>query len=258
MCLLVFSYDVHAQYRLIVAANRDEFHHRPTASAAWWPEAPEVVGGRDLEAGGTWLGFTTGGRFAAITNFREPGRHVETNRSRGGLVAGFLRDSGCSGDYAKEVASRGAQYNGFNLLVGDTRELWWVSNRCDSPRRVEPGVHGLSNHLLDTPWPKVKRSTEQLEKLVGRASSIAVASLFDLLEDRSRPLDHELPDTGVGRELERLLSPPYIVSPGYGTRSSTVMLVGKDGEVVFVEKSWAPDGSETGRAEFRFELDSVC
>ncbi len=249
MCTLLFAWQVDPARPLIVAANRDEFHARPTAAASTWPrdaeaDAPEIVAGRDLQAGGTWLGVTREGRFAALTNVREPLVAPPPGaRSRGGLVAEFLRGRAAPGEYLAGLAPD--TYAGFNLVVGDRSSLWYLSNRSGPARALGPGVYGVSNAALDTPWPKVRRGRENLARLVaaGEASPEAVLAL---LADRAPAPDAELPDTGVGLVMERVLSPLCVVSPGYGTRSSTALTIHRDGVVEFRERSHdAPgDGSD--------------
>jgi uncharacterized protein with NRDE domain len=250
MCLLVLAWDAHPRYRLLVAANRDEFHRRPTAAAAPWPEHPGLVAGRDLEAGGTWLGITSGDRFAALTNFREPGRHRADAPSRGELVTAFLTASDPPREYLARLALDADRYNGFSLVAGDSSDLWYLSNRGPGPLPLDAGVHGLSNHLLDTPWPKVVRSRQRFAALIER-DEVDAEQLLALLSDREAPQDDELPDTGVGLELERLLAPPCVVSPGYGTRSSTALLVGRDGTTLLLERTLDPAGRESSRREVR-------
>lgn len=235
MCTLLFAWQVDPARPLIVAANRDEFHGRPTAPAQRWADAPRVFAGRDLLAGGTWLGVGPGSRFAALTNVREPGVAVPAEaRSRGELVAEFLRGDEAPGDYLARLDP--AQYAGFNLVVADARALWYLSNRSGPARALGPGVYGISNAALDTPWPKVVRGRERLAALVA-AGAATTEALLDLLADRAPAADAELPDTGVGLALERMLSPLCIVGPDHGTRSSTALIILRDGTVEFRERS---------------------
>jgi uncharacterized protein with NRDE domain len=253
MCLVLLVHDVHPRYRLIVAANRDEFYDRPTATAAYWTEAPDVLAGRDLRAGGTWLGINRAGRFAAVTNFRQGEREAEAPRSRGHLVSGYLTGDVRPSHYMRQVKRDAALYNGFNFLAADASDVIYFSNREGEMRALAPGVYGLSNHLLDTPWPKVTAGKAALEALTGEsAAPDLMVELFGLLADRTRPSDDRLPETGSGPEWERLLSSAFIASPRYGTRSSTVVLVTGDGRVTFGERSFGPNGEFTG--EIRYEL----
>ncbi len=261
MCLIALALDADPAYRLVVAANRDEFYARPTAPAAWWEDAPQVLAGRDLREGGTWMGVTRDGRFAAITNYRDPGfAQLAGAPSRGALVADFLRGSADAEAYARDVAARAAEYNGFNLLVGDDDGLFYLSNRAPGVRRLEPGVYGLSNALLDTPWPKVLRARAAVADALARAEGDEWdSSLWEMLADRVIAADDALPDTGVGAERERLLSPPFIRTDVYGTRASTVLTIARDGEVRFVERSAAPgqEGWTESRHAFRIADESV-
>lgn len=243
MCLILLAHAAHPSYRLILTANRDEFHDRPTRPAHRWPDAPHVVAGLDLRGGGTWLGVTDGGRWAAVTNFRDAAQLGRTAPSRGKLVADYLRRDLSPRAYVDQVAELGAEMNGFNLLVGDADEVWWISNRApELAGPVGPGIHGISNALLDTPWPKVVRGKRELERLVSAASAPDPDQLIGILLDRTLAADHELPQTGVGTEMERALSAPFIATPGYGTRSSTALLIDHSGGVLLVERTHHPGG----------------
>ncbi len=252
MCLILMAWQAHPEYPLVVAANRDEFFARPTAPAAFWPEAPQVLAGRDLEAGGTWLGVARNGRFAALTNYRDPAQTRQGAPSRGGLVSRFLTGAQSGEEYLAELETVADRYNGFNLIFGDQRDLWCFSNCGEGERRLSPGIYGLSNHLLDTPWPKVARGKSALS-----ASLQALpdeAPLFSLLRDDSLAPDEVLPRTGVGLEWERLLSAAFVRSPGYGTRSATVLLRDKLGGVRFTEQEYLPDASPGERRQFAFAV----
>jgi len=255
MCLIFVAYKYKPPYDLVIAANRDEFYERPSASAEFWKEAPFVLGGKDLMAGGTWLGITKSGRFAAITNYRDPGSHKQQAPSRGHLVSGFLTGTEAPGEYILKIASGTDQYNGFSLFVGDRSSMSYLSNRGSGPQDLPPGLYGLSNHLLDTPWPKVERGKKALEDLLAGPDHVREDVLFDILADRSRPPDELLPSTGMSLEWERILASPFIISPVYGTRSSTIILVRRDGKVTFVEKVFnsSPDPQEIKRFEFTLD-----
>jgi uncharacterized protein with NRDE domain len=254
VCLLLFALGTRPELPLVVAANRDELYARATAPADFWPERPEVLAGRDLEAGGTWLGVTRGGRFAALTNYRDPSAQRAGAPSRGALVADFLAGDEDAESFLARIASVGARYNGFNLVAGDARELFWLSNRTERVERVPAGVHGLSNHLLDTPWPKVERGRERLETLLASGEPVP-DDLFELLLDAERAPDDALPETGVGLEWERALSPPFIASPTYGTRSSTVVLF-REGEVELLERIHQTGRANAEERRFRFGVES--
>lgn len=237
MCLIVFALDCHPRYRLVLAANRDEYYSRPTTPAAFWADAPQVLAGRDLLAGGTWLGVTKESRLAAVTYYREPSLPVHQPPSRGRLAADFLTGSMPPEDYRERLRQEGGRYGGFNLLFGDDVGLFYHANRGDAPFRVASGVHGLSNGLLDTPWPKVVAARDRLAELL-REDTVAPEALFALLADRSPYPDPQLPDTGFGIERERHLSPIFIAGSDYGTRSSTVLLIDRDGRVTFIERTF--------------------
>jgi uncharacterized protein with NRDE domain len=259
VCLILFAYHTDPRYRLVVAANRDERYARPALPVAQWPDAPEIIAGRDLEQGGTWMGLSRRGRFAAVTNYREGHGLKTAPRSRGVLVAEFLRGGRGAAAYAAEVQRQGADYNGFSLLVGDGDELWFVSNRAAQPRRVEPGVHGLSNHLLDTPWPKVVTGTAALRAaLTAPAPALIVDALYEVLGARTLAADHALPDTGVGLARERQLSPPFIVSDTYGTRSSSVVLLPATGEAEFHERIYGAGGTPLGAITHRVSVGTAA
>ena len=231
MCLILFAYKIHPKYKLILAANRDEFYERPTASARFWEDAPDVLAGRDLVQGGTWLGVTKSGRFACVTNYRNPNQ-PKGKLSRGGLVSDFLRGNQTVSEYLKTVESEAENFTGFNLLVGDFSEehdeLAYLSNRGDDIKVLSAGIYGLSNALLDTPWQKVLKGKAGLAKVVAEKKELLPDSLFDILQDRILAKDKDLPETGIGLERERILSPCFIETPIYGTRSSSVVLIGND------------------------------
>jgi uncharacterized protein with NRDE domain len=205
MCLIVLAWRTHSRYRLIVAANRDEYFLRPAAPAGFWDDHPSVLAGRDLEAGGTWLGITLEGRFAALTNYRNPAEKRTGVPSRGALVSEFLTGKAAPREYVQEVEERGSEYNGFGLLVGDAGSMYFLSNRGGHAAGVEPGVHGLSNHLLDTPWPKVEKGKARLAAQLDRPFDAEAA--FALLDDIERAPDGELPSTGVSLELLKRIVP---------------------------------------------------
>jgi len=254
MCLILFRWQDHGRYRLALAANRDEFFERPTAPAAFWAVEPGLLAGRDLRSGGSWMGVTRGGRVAAVTNYRDPARIRAESASRGDLVTGFLLGAESPQGYALRVHRDGARYNPFSLLVADASTMWFCTNEGPQPFEVTPGVHGLSNHLLDTPWPKVARGRAALPSALERADD--VEALFSLLADRSRAPDETLPSTGVGLERERVLSSMFISTDDYGTRCSTVLLIDHRGEVTFVERTFAPSGETTHAGDFRFRIES--
>jgi uncharacterized protein with NRDE domain len=254
MCLILIAWRVHSDYPLVVAANRDEFFVRPTAPANFWKDTPQVLAGRDLEAGGTWMGVTRNGRFAALTNFRDPAQNRSGAPSRGGLVADFLAGDEAPQDYLAFIARRGSQCNGYNLLVSDGETLWWSSNMGGDPRRLASGVYGVSNHLLDTPWPKVGAGKTALAQALNGLP--ADEALFRLLLDDEIHPDEHLPQTGVPADWERLLSSAFVKSPDYGTRGSTVLCIGRDGWGSFDEQTWLRGAKSSERLRYRFKLNA--
>ena len=245
MCLIVFAWRPGHAQPLIVAANRDEFYARPTLPLAQWPDAPHVYAGRDQEAGGTWLGVNADGRFAALTNIRDP-HQPPARKSRGELVARFLSGSLPIDEYLAEVNGRSIEYAGFNLLVGTREEMWHYNANHTEPARLEAGVYGLSNAGLDTPWPKLLKAKAALSQALDDPHPHV---LLELLSDPLTAPFAELPDTGVGLATESLLSSVFIASPTYGTRASTALIVNADGTRWMVERSFGPEGGRLGEVE---------
>jgi uncharacterized protein with NRDE domain len=254
MCLIIFAFKESSEYPLVVAGNRDETYGRPAAAAAFWNDFPLVYGGRDLEMGGTWMGLTTSGRFAAVTNYRDGAPKGMAPRSRGDLVGGYLTGTKSAQPYLQAVATRKSEYAGFSTLAGDLGALWYLSNYGEGVEAVARGVHGLSNHLLDTPWPKVTNGKRELAALL-HGGRLSTANLFEMLSDRSVAPPEALPDTGVGVRREKQLGPKFIaVDDHYGTRASTVIIVRRDGEVTYAERSFGARGKFRGEVTRRFRL----
>jgi uncharacterized protein with NRDE domain len=255
MCLLLLALESHPTFRLVVAANRDEFYDRPAAAAAFWPENPSILAGRDLEAGGTWLGVTLDGRFAALTNFREPGKHKPDAPSRGGLVEAFLQKKTSAAEYVEALSRGKHSYNGFSLLAWDGFQLAYCSNRDGSgPRVLDPGLYGLSNGTLDEPWPKVTLAKRLLTTALADTDRGLQERLFALLGDRTEVPDDALPRTGLPVAWERALSPIFVTAGRHGTRCSTVLLLDAEGRAEFEERSFSSDGCLSGRVTLRFIL----
>jgi uncharacterized protein with NRDE domain len=244
VCLIAFATGV-GEYVTVLAANRDEYHARPTLQASAWSDAPEIWGGRDLEAGGTWLALSRTGRLAAVTNVRGSTRE-RGERSRGSLCRDFVTGSTDADAYARRVLEERAHYADFNLLVHDGHSLQYVHRGLDAPVPVAPGVHGLSNAALDVPWPKVVRATGAVRAALEGPPGALVGALFEMLADRHGAADEDLPCTGVPLELERDLAPIFISSAVYGTRASTVIVWRRDGTATFEERSFGPDGVAIG------------
>lgn len=255
MCLILFGWRQHADYPLLLIANRDEYYARPTRAAHWWKDMP-VFGGRDLEAGGTWMGIARDGRFAAVTNVRESGGMRAGKISRGELTRAYLNGNLPAGEYLAEVAERKLDYAGFNLLLGETDRLWYLSNRGDgSPRTIEPGVHGISNGAFDEPWPKLASGRDELATLL--EGEPGRAALMEILTDHRVAEDHVLPSTGVSLDIERMLSSRFIKSPDYGTRASTVLTIDSAGRVEFSEQNFGPEGVAGELVEESFTLEAA-
>lgn len=252
MCLIFAAINSHPVYKLIIAANRDEFYNRRTAAAAHWEDYPNVIGGRDLEAGGTWMGVTTGGKISLLTNYRDPKNIRPDAPSRGHLVADYLEQEVNAFDYMTHVQTHAAEYNGFNLIVGTVDELYYLSNYKDGITKIGNGLIGLSNHLLDTPWPKVVKGKKKLAPLLAR-HEVTTDDLMDFLYD-DVPATDNLPDTGIGLERERALSSMFIKTPGYGSRCSTVVLVDKHNRVQFTERVYDLTTFEYTTAAFEFSV----
>lgn len=255
MCLIVFANNFHPDYRLVLGANRDEFRDRPSEQAHYWPDAPHILGGRDRQAGGTWLGVTTDGRVAAVTNYRDPQQLMTAPPSRGALVSGFLQNPPLTpAEFQGVLNSDGEQFDGFNLLYGTGDNLHYFTNRGGSSGPVPPGVHGLSNHLLDTRWPKLAVARSRLRAIM-QLKRIDPEDIFTALYDPTPFADDMLPDTGIDPERERLLSPIFITDKAYGTRSTTVLLIDRYDRVTLIERTFDHDiaTSDTRRYSFRIQ-----
>jgi uncharacterized protein with NRDE domain len=249
MCLILAAIDQHPDYPLIIAANRDEFYARPSRPLSWWPEDAQLLGGRDLESGGSWFGLTRAGHLAAVTNYREAGTKLPQRPSRGILVRDYLQQTTGWGDWLK---SRAQEFNGFNLLYGKWNQLNWFSNRGGATTRLETGIYGLCNSLLDTPWPKVERGKRLLQQRLGQ-QNFTPEDLLQILQDDLPAAHDKLPDTGIGQEWEHLLSPIFICSETYGTRASTILLIDRQQQANILERNWRPNGSFKDR-QIEFDI----
>jgi uncharacterized protein with NRDE domain len=250
----------HPLYRAVVAANRDEYHARPAAPLAPWPDLPGVAGGRDLLAQGAWFAADSRQRFGIVTNFREFGRRRRSAPSRGGLIPAFLGGAATPGDCLRSLETDAPGYAGFNLLLADRDSLWYASNRADQfARELPPGIYGLSNEFLDTPWPKLVRVRERFARLLETAGSTGLEDfsnrLLDLLSDREMARPEDIPAGELSPEWARKLSAPFVLDPGYGTRCSTVLTVTRDGALALVERRFDADGRVSGQSEHRLNDD---
>ncbi|MFZ0501978.1 MAG: NRDE family protein [Steroidobacteraceae bacterium] len=253
MCLLVLASNAHPRYRLVVAANRDEYHDRPSAPLETWPLPAGILAGRDLRAGGTWLGMDPHRRFGVVTNFRDLARAPPQAPSRGGLIPDYLGGTARPGDYLTALAPEAAAYGGFNLLLADGESLWYASNRgTPFARALSPGIHGLSNERLDTPWPKLLRVRRGFETWLRGGGNADDGDLFALLADRAPASDEEgLPSTGIAPEWERTLSSPFVLHQSYGTRCSTLVAIEPSGACYLAERRFDPTGACSGQTEYR-------
>jgi uncharacterized protein with NRDE domain len=254
VCLILTAWQVHPEYPLVLAANRDEYHVRAAAQARWWSELP-ILAGRDLSAGGTWLAVTREGRFAALTNYRDASAQRPGAPSRGELVPLTLTAGLPTEAQLQELQRRAGSYNPFNLLFGSVDDLAVYESRPGVGRRLGPGVYGLSNHLLDTPWPKVVAAKTALRFALTHLPQRQ--PLLDLLRDTSQADEAQLPRTGLDLEWERLLSSAFVRSSDYGTRCSTILLIDRQGRAQFTEWSWDAQGALTGRVEESFDTRAM-
>ncbi len=258
MCTILFSYKQTPGYRLIMGANRDEFLERPTEPLDYFNDEKTILAGRDLRGGGTWFGLHANGKVAGITNYRDPALNDRNALSRGKIIQDYLEGGTTPWEFLQILAKDASRYNGFNVILGDWSSLFFYSNAAGKVECLAPGIYGLSNHLLDTPWPKVKRGKKKLEQALGQPTEEIQAAVFSLLQDKLTPPDSSLPKTGVGLEWERILSSIFITSPSYGTRSSTFLSISEGKEVTLVEKSFEHAQYavfESGEKRFHFFLD---
>ncbi|RAV97780.1 NRDE family protein [Pseudochryseolinea flava] len=253
MCLIFISLKAHPTYKLIVAANRDEFYNRKTEAAHFWKDHPQILGGRDLEANGTWMAMAKDGKISMLTNYRDPQNINPAAPSRGMLVSDYLIEKTTAENYINTIAVNGKAYNGFNLIVGNPEALWYYSNYRDGVSKISEGLHGLSNHLLDSPWPKVLRGNKKFKETLSQPI-ITPASLFDILYDEQLAPDTELPQTGLPLDRERALSSMFIKTDNYGSRCSTVVLVDQHDHVIFSERIYDLKTFDHSTQTFEFDI----
>lgn len=251
MCLVAFAWKSHPDYRLILAANRDELHTRPSQEAQWWPDRPDILAGRDLQAGGTWLAVSRSGRFATVTNYREHQRVRAGQRSRGEIVTNFVADDVEPQPFVASIGD--ADYAGVSVLVANHEHICYVSNRGDEAQALPAGIYGLGNASLDTPWSKLRRAKKTLRALID-SDNVNSTELLRMLADREPAPTDEIRSSDLPFDLERAISAPFIVSDTYGTRCSTILTIRNDGLVDFVERRFDPDGESTGDSHFRFRI----
>ena len=253
MCLILFAHNAHPNYPLILTANRDEFYARPTGHARFWAEHPELLAGRDLQAGGTWLGITRDGRFAAVTNYRE-GEHSDVLHSRGRLTCDFLLSEQTASEYLQPLQEQAGDYRGFNLLLGHPGRLQYFSNRSSPAQLLSDGIYALGNGTLSDNGYKTSEGKREFRKLI--AQTLDPEALLRLMKDEKQLTDDKLPDTGIGVELERLLSARFIHSEHYGTRATTLLLVHQTGRIIFIEQNYAIKGADGGPQRFEFQIEA--
>lgn len=260
MCLIICAYQYQSKFPLVVAANRDEFFSRPTQSAGLWQgnePSKAVLAGKDLTQGGTWLGINPGGHFAAVTNIRNPDKSSSGEKSRGFLVSDFLQSEIPAQDYLQGLISSLDLFAGFNLLLGDDEGLYYLNNMDRAVRKLPPGIYGLSNGTLDSPWPKVNRGKSQVQDLLDSGKDVDTHTLIKIMTNKDIAPDVQLPDTGIPLELERLLSASFINNPqrDYGTRCSTAIVMNDQRNIRFSEQNYGRDTSVTSRRYFDFSLN---
>ncbi|MBT5219799.1 MAG: NRDE family protein [Woeseia sp.] len=249
MCLVVFAWQVHPKFPLVIAANRDELHSRPTQALHWWADEPTLLGGRDLQAGGTWFSVARNGRIATVTNYRESHTRQSSRRSRGELVTQFLTGEKSPNDYASNIPID--NYAGFNLLVADQNELCYLSNRGDAPKTLEPGIYGLSNASLDTPWWKLEQTRTTLEKLIA-GNRVNETTLLRMMANKEKAPVDDVPAGPLPFEIGRALTAPFIVTPEYGTRCTSILLRHQNGQIAVTERRFDARGKSTGDSRFSF------
>jgi len=261
VCLIIFAHKADSRFPLVLAANRDEFFTRPTQQAAFWEtdnSSSGILAGKDLLAGGTWLGLSDSGRFSAVTNIRDPSQAEQAPLSRGELPLKFLQGEISANDYAQALTERFSQYAGFNLLLSDGKDMFYVNNLENLVSKLEPGIYGLSNGLLNSDWPKVNRGRDGLRQLLDKEPSLSTDQLINMMDHRELSADEDLPSTGVSLEIERALSSTFIMNTnrGYGTLCSTAIIASENGEIRFCEQNYDADGKATARHYYQFSKTS--
>lgn len=238
MCLISLAVKTHPKYKLVLLANRDEYHQRPTKKADWWYENGNIFGGKDLSGGGSWLAISKNGKISAITNYRDTSRKVENNISRGLILSNYLENNINALDYFEKLSASKDNYEGYNLIFGNQNKLYHYSNISNKLTALDNGVHTISNHLLDTPWPKVLKANEVMQNLVENNNDFPIETAFQLFKNKDKAPDNKLPNTGIGIEYERMLSSIYIDVPGYGTRATSIITIDNNNKVYFEEREF--------------------
>lgn len=260
MCLILFAYRSHPDYPLVLAANRDEYYRRPTQPLDFWQDKADILAGRDLEGMGTWLGINRNGRWSALTNFRGAAVPLAAPPSRGDLVRDYIAGMAPPADYLEHVRDVGSRYGGFNLVVGDSTDVFYYTNQAHDIHHFQPGIHGISTCLLGVEWPKITRGKAGMSHRISGGQEITTEPFFQLLQDATIPPEDDIPRTGMDRDWERTLSPLFIESDTYGTRSSSVILIEKTGKVTFAERTHVKNGVKSpahGTREFTYQIGAV-
>lgn len=253
MCLISFAYKIHPHYPLVLLANRDEFYKRPTRKAQFWIEEgfPDILAGKDLSAGGTWMGINKNRKWAALTNYRDLNKLKSNPPSRGDLVLNFLKSELTAQEYLESIKEKAPMYDGFNLLAGDNNGIFHFSNETNKITCIKPGVHGLSNALLNTPWPKQETANSELARSI-QEDNLNRETLFSILTDEQKADDSRLPETGLSKEIEKAVSSIFITTDEYGTRCSTLLFIDNEGNVEFIERRYTPGSNDIKEERFRF------
>lgn len=254
MCLVLLAYRQHAAFPVVLIANRDEYHERPTDYAQYWQDTPQVLAGRDRNFGGTWLGVERSGRFAAVTNYREPSQRKPGVVSRGLLVSRYLQGEQTPEQYLDALIPDREQYDAFNLLLGDQSTVHFYSSLEGQGCEITAGIYGISNGEFDCPWPKVEKGKRFLLNEIEHENVPRQEEIFTLLADTTLPEDKALPDTGIGLEWERKLAPIFVRADKYGTRASTILTISEHGSVSFIERNYDREGSQINTNQFEFEI----
>ena len=254
MCILFLAIQQHKKYPLILLANRDEFRTRPTAQAKFWQEHPQMLAGKDLQEGGTWLGIDKKGKIAALTNVRNIPAHKTGRKSRGHLVKDYLQEEKQPQNYLETLQQNPMQYNPFNLLVGNLQELYVYSNMQTEIHKLQAGFHGLSNAFLNSPWPKLSKGIDSIKQYI-QTTELDKDELFAIMQQSEKAPDHLLPDTGVGLAKERYLSSIFIAGPDYGTSSTAIILVDNKQQVLFWERTFAAEGKQLAEVHYNFNIN---
>lgn len=252
MCLIVFAYKVHPETPFLLAGNRDEFYQRPAKPAHKWKTEPEIIAGKDLAAGGTWMGISESGRFAALTNYRAIHEIKENAPSRGDIVKDFLLSDKPIEHCLAQILNHSGNYNGFNLIAGTLSDMYFLTNKKDSIQKLEPGFYSISNAFLDTPWPKTEKAQRHFQSILEK-KGVDEEAIYELLIDQEQFPIEQLPKTGLTEKMEKAVSPIFIRTENYGTRCSTIVSMDSHSNISFAERTYTP-GTTKVEYETRFSI----